>query len=349
MTRGQAKNANRVPRQRGTRAGVARVGARVDEVGEFALLDRLLPLPGHDRLVVGPGDDCAVVRGAGAHWLITCDAVVEGVHFERGWMSPHQLGRRAYLVNASDIAAMGGSPRYCVVSAAAPGDFPAADLLAALRGVAAAAAQSGAVVAGGNLSAARELMLSVCLIGAAPRHPLLRRGARPGDLLFVTGRLGDAALGLRQLRRDRRARGAAVGRFREPQPRLRAGAALARLGLARAAIDVSDGLLQDLGHLCRASGVGAVIEIERLPMSSRVRRAGWRLALAGGEDYELLCAVSVQNEGRLRRLAARLDCPFTLIGRCVEPRAGVRVVDARGEVLSDAMCGFDHFRSAEKR
>lgn len=319
------------------------------EVGEFALLERLLPLPGGRSLDVGPGDDCAFVRCAGEGWLLTTDALIEGVHFERPWLSPRQLGRRAYLVNASDIAAMGGAPRYCLISAAAPPGYPAADLLALLRALAAAAAEDGAVVAGGNLTRSRQLMISVSLLGVAPRRPLLRSGARPGDLLFVTGRLGDAALGLRRLRRDRAARGIAVRRWREPQPRLRAGAALARRGLARAAIDVSDGLLQDLGHLCRASGVGARIELESVPMSRAVRRAGARLALTGGEDYELVCAVSKRNEGRVRRLAASAGCDFTLIGRCVAGGEGVRVVDARGRDVAAGMTGFDHFRPRAKR
>jgi thiamine-monophosphate kinase len=346
MARESSRGGAKSPRRR---RAVAVGRRRIDEVGEFAFLDRLLPLPGPRRLVVGPGDDCAVVRAGGADWLLTTDAIVEGVHFERDWMSPEQLGRRAYLVNASDIAAMGGAPRYCLISAAAPGSFLAADLLAALRGVAAAAAADGAVVAGGNLTAARELVLNVAMIGSAPAHPLLRSGARVGDLLFVTGRLGDAALGRRQLRRNPRARGVAVHRFREPEPRLRAGAALARRRLATAAIDVSDGLLQDLGHLCHASGVGAVIEVDRLPMSPQVRRVGWRLALAGGEDYELLCAVSVRNEGRLRRLAAKLGCPFTRIGRCVDAHRGLRVVNARGDDVSSEMGGFDHFRRDAKK
>jgi len=338
MARRSASGASKSPRCR-----------RIDEVGEFGLLDRLLPLPGGRDLIVGPGDDCAVVRAGNSDWLLTTDTLVENVHFRRGWMTSRQLGRRAYLVNASDIAAMGGEPRYCLIAAAAPPSFPAADLLAILRGVASAATADGAVVAGGNLTAARQLAINIALVGAAPPRPLLRRGARHGDLLFVTGRLGDAALGLRELRRDRRARGMAARRFREPQPRLREGAALARRRLATAAIDISDGFLQDLGHLCRASNVGAVVEIERLPMSPQVRRAGWQLALTGGEDYELLCAVPLRNEERLRRLAAELGCRFTLVGRCVAAREGVRVVDARGDVMKDAMSGFDHFRPGRKR
>jgi thiamine-monophosphate kinase len=230
------------------------------------MLARLLPtLAVGPDVTLGPGDDCAVVRSGARQLLLTVDALVEGVHFLPGWLTPAQLGRKAFLVNASDVAAMGGAPRWCVLNLAAPRSARAADLAAISRGVAAAAAAAGASLVGGNLSRARELSVTVALVGEAPERPLTRRGARPGDLLYVTGALGEAVLGVRQLRRDAGARGAAVRRFRTPPVRLRAGALLARSGLAAAMIDVSDGLVQDLRHLCSASRVGARIALERVP------------------------------------------------------------------------------------
>jgi thiamine-monophosphate kinase len=175
------------------------------------------------------------------------------------------------------------------------------------------------------------------------KHPVTRAGARPGDLLFVSGTLGAAALGLRALLRDHRAGGFAVARFREPVPRLRAGAALARAGVVSAMIDVSDGLLQDLHHICEASGVGAEIELERVP---RPRSAGAiepALLLAGGEDYELLCAVPERHATRLRRLVPKLDCPLTWIGRVMPKSYGVRVRNVAGDILELPEAGFDHF------
>jgi len=313
-------------------------------LGEFGLLARLLPrLPQRRDVLLGPGDDCAVVRASAGRLLVTVDALVEDVHFRRGWLTPTALGRKAFAVNASDVAAMGGAPRWCVTHIGAPLRTPAATVDGIARGVAAAAAAAGASAVGGNLSRASELSVTVTLIGVAPPRPLTRAGARIGDALYVTGRLGDAALGVRQLTRSRAASGPAVRRFRAPTPRLAAGALLARRGLASAMIDVSDGLLQDLGHLCAASRVGARVELACVPAAAAVRRAGLELALSGGEDYELLFAVSPRREAALARAAAGFGCRITRIGECTRA-AGVRVVDAAGVARVWRTAGHDHFR-----
>jgi thiamine-monophosphate kinase len=321
----------------------------IGSLGELGFLARLLPtLRGGRGVLVGPGDDTAVVVSPTRRLLVTTDALVEGVHFRRGWLRPVQIGRKAYLASASDIAAMGGRPRFCLASIGVAPDFPSRDLAALHRGLGAAARETGARLVGGNLTRARELLVSVTLIGESPPRPALRSGARPGDLLYVTGTLGEAALGLEMLRRNAGARGEPVRRFREPPKRLRAGALLARSGYASAMVDVSDGLLQDLGHLCRASGVGARIEACLLPASPSVRRAGLSLLLAGGEDYELLCAVPARRQERVERLERRLGCRLTLIGSCVPARHGVRVLDERGRSLGDGRAGFDHFAAARR-
>jgi thiamine-monophosphate kinase len=323
-----------------SRSGVKTLG----ELGEFPFLDRLLPLlPSGRGSVVGLGDDCAVMRGLGKNVLLTTDALVAGVHFERGWMTPHQIGRKAYLVNASDVAAMGGRPRFCLVSLGAPVDFPVSDLLAIHRGIADAAAEHDAWVAGGNVARASELFLSIALIGEMTIAPVRRSGGRPGDALYVTGSLGEAALGLKQLQQNPSARGAAVRRFREPIPRVQAGMHFAR-GIASAMIDISDGLLQDLGHLCDASDVGAEILLDALPCSLRVRRDASMLALRGGEDYELLVAVPQKAEAHLKRLRAKLECEVTRIGGLLPKGDGLRVRDAAGKSIAIDGTGFDHFR-----
>jgi len=321
----------------------------IGELGEFGLLARLLPtLPIGRDVLLGPGDDCAVVRTAAGRILLTVDALVEGVHFRRGWLSAHQLGRKAFLVNASDVAAMGGRPRWAVLHIGAPPHTPAADLAAISHGAAQAAAAADASLVGGNLSRSRVLAVVVALVGSAPARLVSRAGARPGDLLFVTGGLGAAALGRRELRRNPAARGAAVRRFREPPLRVEAGALLASSGLATAMIDVSDGLLRDLGHLCAASGVGARVAGARVPAPAAVRRAGMSLALTGGEDYELLCAVPARHRRRIERLARRFGCAFTCIGECLPRRAGVRVVDAKGRAVPMSDTGHDHFRRGRR-
>jgi len=313
------------------------------DVGEHGFLARLLPrIPSGSGVFLGPGDDTAVVAADEKQLLLTTDTLVEGVHFRRDWMSARQIGRKAYLVNASDIAAMGGRPRFAVVSVGAPPDFPVRELSEIHRGMVAAAGETGAVVVGGNLSRAGQLFLSVTLVGETERA-VARSGGRPGDQLFVTGSLGDAALGLRSLLRSRRVGGSSVARFREPVPRLEAGSVLARGGVVSAMIDVSDGLVQDLGHICDASGVGAEIEVDRLPRSARVRAEEPALALTGGEDYELLFAVPARHRARLRRLIPRLGCPLSQIGRLLPKKQGVRVLDEQGELIGLSGSGFDHF------
>ena len=320
----------------------------IGDIGEFGFLARLLPrLPRGPGVIVGPGQDCAVIRCGGRRCLFTVDALVEGVHFEQGWLSAHQLGRKSLLVNASDVAAMGGRPRFCVVGLAVPDGYPLRDLTALQAGIVEAAGEVGALVVGGNLTRAQQLSVSIALLADAPQRIVTRRGARRGDRIYVTGTLGDAALGCRTLR-DHVSRRApsAVRRFREPSPRLRAGRALVDSGVVSAMIDVSDGLVQDLGHICEESAVGAVIRTDRVPLSATYRAVlgvDVALALHGGEDYELLCTVPERQVNRLERRQTRFECPITCIGEIVGGRR-IRVTCADGQDMTMAAPGYDHFR-----
>ncbi|MBI4516945.1 MAG: thiamine-phosphate kinase [Deltaproteobacteria bacterium] len=318
-------------------------------LGEFGFLDRLLPTLGRRRdVIVGPGDDCAVVRCGSRRLLITTDALVEEVHFERGWLTPVQLGRRSLLVNLSDIAAMGGRPTACVISVGVPPNFPVRDLLAIHNGIKSAGRAAGVAVVGGNVTGAAHLFISVTVLGEAGRRIITRAGARAGDEIYVTGTLGDAALGVRQLRQGQRT-GVAVRRYREPQARLTAGAVLAQHNLASAMIDISDGLLQDLGHIAAASRCGAVVEVDRLPYASALRRLppaqALQLALRGGDDYELLFIVPARRVAALEQLRRRLGCRVTRIGRCLPRRFGVELEGAGREVHVRGGGGWDHFAS----
>jgi thiamine-monophosphate kinase len=319
------------------------------DIGEFGFLARLLPrLPGGRGTIVGPGQDCAVISNRRRSWLITVDALVESVHFERAWLSPRQLGRKSFLVNASDIAAMGGQPRFCVVSLGLPVRYPVRDLFALQAGIVAAARECGASVAGGNLARADKLFVSITVLGDAPARIVTRQGARPGDLIYVTGTLGDAALGVCRLR-DRAGGGRSshpVRRFRQPSPRLQAGRLLVSRGIASAMIDVSDGLVQDLGHICSESRVGAEIQTATIPRSPAYRAAlatDLALALHGGEDYELLCTVPERNVKRLQRLAPQLGCRITCVGR-ITPGSGIDLTASDGSAVSLEAGGYDHFR-----
>jgi thiamine-monophosphate kinase len=313
----------------------------VGEHGWIArLLRRLAAAPPDRRVLVGPGDDAAVVRAGRRPLLLTTDTLVEGVHFRPGWLGPAALGARAFAVNASDIAAMGGVPTFALVALEAPASIPATTLDMLVGGLAAAAERAGARLVGGNLARGPHLAVTVALLGEAPGRVVTRAGARPGDLLYVTGVLGATGTAVRRL--------AAGGRGRLPAPPLRTRAGLLLARVAHAMIDLSDGLVQDLGHLCRASGVAAEVELARLPVAAACRRAlgaaAPAFAAAAGEDYELVFAVPPARVRVLERLRPRLRCRLTPIGRVVAGRPAVRLLDARGRAVRLGHGGFDHFR-----
>ena len=327
----------------------------IADAGEFGFLSALLPRLSAGRgTIVGPGQDCAVICCGRARVLLTIDALVEDVHFRTAWLSPHQIGRKCFLVNASDVAAMGGRPRACVVSLCVPPSYLVRDLSALQAGIVQAAGEVGAFVVGGNLSRAAQLSISIALLADAPRRLVTRQGARPGDQLYITGTLGDAALAVHLLRSARRARALPariMRRFQEPPSRLLAGRALVESGIVSAMIDVSDGLVQDLHHICEESRVGGIIDAARVPLSAAHRThpaAPDGLALHGGEDYELLCTIPERNVTRLQRMRGRLGCPITHIGE-ITSRRGVRVLDRTGKTVKPRVTGYDHFLSGAKR
>lgn len=310
------------------KTGGAGVVARRGRGGEFAALGRLASRlaatgarPAGDE--VWMGDDTAVLEPPRGRLLLTTDLSVAGVHGDLGLMTLADFGWRAFVASLSDIAAMGGLPRQAVVAVAGP---PATDLDLLYDGIAAASEQFGCPVVGGDLSGGAELAVAVAMTGGVPAGapPVLRSGARPGDGLFVTGPLGAAAAGLRLLRGaaagpaaapaadtrgDRPAAAGLADAHRRPQPRMEQGTA-ARLGGASAMIDVSDGLVADLGHVAAASGVG--FRLADVPVASGAQLDD---ALYGGEDYQLVLACP--DAGRLLEAfaAASLDSPLR-IGTC---------------------------------
>jgi thiamine-monophosphate kinase len=278
--------------------------------------------------------------------------MIENVHFRREWTSFSVLGERAFTVNASDIAAMGGKPTFALLSLGVPQECEVEDLDAFFDGFVRAAGACGAALIGGNMSAAPCLMLSVTLLGQAPHRVVTRGGAQVGDDLYVTGTLGDAALGLRMLQEGRTTADAQVvrERFLRPTARLAIGWEVAARGLATAMIDVSDGLLQDLGHLCEESRVGAVVDAGALPLSAAYRALlgdrDWSLALTGGEDYELLFSAAAEHRAALDALAQSSACSVTRIGRIVPQAEGLNVHGPDGTAYTPAHVGYDHFRLA---
>ena len=310
---------------------------RIAEVGEHRWLRQLIGTLRHaDAGVwIGPGDDAAVLRPERRPWVVTTDAQRAGVHFRAGWWSWSDLGRRTFLVAASDVAAMGAAPRAALLALEVPRHVDVAALSAFVRGFAAEGRRHGGSLIGGDVSAGPRFGAVATVLGTPRGRVVTRAGARAGDAVFVTGRLGATAWAIRERRAGRRVR------MPLPPARFAAGAALAPL--ASAMIDVSDGLLQDMGHLCRASRVGAVLELARLPVAApcvALGRRGRLLAATGGEDYELLFTIPA---ARLARLAhARPSCGITRIGTVVRG-SGVVVRDAAGRTVRASHAGFDHF------
>ncbi len=332
----------------GSRSAIVARESAADSVGEFALIARLcarLPLSPRTRL--GPGDDAAIIARSRGAQLLTIDSMVEGVHFNLRWGTAEQLGARALTVNLSDIAAMGGRPAACVVNLAIRPGLSLRFFEQMYAGLGRAARAARVDVVGGNIARADQLAITIALIGDAPARPLRRDAARVGDDIFVTGTLGDAAVGWRILAGKLHARGAArahlIDRFLAPVARLAAGARLARIRPVPAAIDISDGLWQDLGHILERSRVGAEIDPRAIPVSDAYRavmRDDLALALGGGEDYELLfCLRPGHTE---RRLTAILGLRVTRIGRIIKGR-GARFVGGG----APALAGWDQLRAAQ--
>ncbi|HEX4620771.1 MAG TPA: thiamine-phosphate kinase, partial [Myxococcaceae bacterium] len=264
----------------------------------------------------GPGDDCAVLAPVRGQLCVTTDAVVEGVHFTRRHFSYEDIGYKALAVNLSDLASMGARPVWFVCAVGLPRTVEGGAVRAMARGMARLARAHRVALVGGNFTRAPELSLTLTAAGEVPRGAaLLRGGGRSGDVLYVSGVLGDARLGLACLGMQRAPH--AQARQRRPKPRIQLGLISRRF--ATACIDISDGLAGDLGHLRKASRAGAEVDLGRLPVSRELRASAgddaWRWALAGGEDYELLIAVPERRTTAFERACHATRERVTRIGR----------------------------------
>ncbi len=344
-------------------AAVGDPGTTVGDLGEAAVIERIRRRTpdAPDWVPTGIGDDAAVVEPArGALDVVTTDTLVEGIHFDRSFVSAADVGHRTLAVNLSDLAAMGATPRVAVLSLVLPGTLAVADLDGMIEGLLALAAQHRVALVGGNVTRTHgPLVLGVTAVGAVRRRRVLTRdGGRPGDELWVTGAVGAAAAGLAALRQGPATEPASdadlddcIERYRRPEPRVRIGALLGRNRVARAGIDLSDGLADGLHQLARASGLGAVVDAAAIPVHPGARRwfarAGGdplEAALRGGDDYELLVAVP-RRQRRALRMLARLfrGVPVTRIGELTKsPDLVLRTADGDRPVPG----GYEHFRDA---
>ncbi len=340
-------------------------GTTVGAVGEFGLIDliqRALPasVRTHSTLRIGIGDDTAVWQPSpGEQVLITTDALVEGIHFDRSWQDWESLGWKSLAVNISDIAAMGGRPALATITLGLQAECLVDDILAFYRGAARLAVASGLLIAGGDIvRSPNRLSIGVTVLGETRQGRVLTRsGAQPGDLIAVSGTLGAAAAGLRLLqlpadapRRRSATAPALIDALLEPQPRVALGELLLAAG-ATAAMDLSDGLLGDLPKILAASAVTAELRVTDLPVAAAVRTLfpdEWQaLALRGGEDYELLFTIAADALPGLQEEATRIGQAITVIGEVMPTQVDVStltLVDQSGSSFEPDAGAFDHFR-----
>ncbi len=327
------------------------------DLGEKKLLLFLRKYLGKSAEIVRTfSEDCAVIdSGRGNCTLFTTDIQLENVHFKLEYTPPYYLGKKALKVNLSDISAMGGKPLYYLVSLGARGATPVDTIHEIYRGMRAAARKHKIYLIGGNVTESPLLLLDITMIGTVRRSEVLfRSGAKPSDLIYVTGPLGVSAEGLRLLKKGfrlgrkhpRRVR-QAILKHLDPPDLNEFARALARSGLANCMIDLSDGLAADLAEICRESKVGATILLDRIPVTTgRGTKANAKqkdLALHGGEDYHLLFTVSPDQAARLLRLALRKRMRLFEIGSIVHASGGIHGIDSKGRqtVLTG---GYQHFK-----
>ena len=348
------------------------LAATVGDCSERELISRIrqcLP-PAPEWLLVGIGDDAAVAEPERNRVeVLTVDALVEGIHFDRAFVPPDAIGHRALAVNLSDLAAMGAAPRLALLSMALPATLGLAEFDGIVAGFTALAKRSSLHVAGGNITRSPgPLMLDVTVMGTVKRRQALTRsGARPGDDVYVSGTIGSATAGLALLRERRTTNDEPrttnveprttnvdhlTASFLSPEPRLTLGMHLSRNRAASACMDLSDGLADGLRQIGEASGVGMIIDAAALPIEPAARAFfaargmdAVMQALTGGDDYELLFAVRPRTQRRLSAATKRGGVPLTRIGRCTAERR----ITLRGEAgsaidLDDLPRGFTHFR-----
>lgn len=335
---------------------IQEVGAfplKLKDLGEFKLIDRIREQASKGEGVYrGIGDDASVLNLPEGHQLLTStDLLIEGVHFRHDWTDCEALGHKAVAVNLSDIAAMGGVPRFIYIGLACPDETETSDLNAFLRGALDEAGKYGVSLVGGDTCRSPgPWMISVTIEGSAPKNQAVGRdGAQPGDLVMVSGTLGDSALALQLLSQGQEPQEFLSRRHHQPVAQVELGRLLGENNLASAMIDISDGLAGDLEHILQASQVDALIEETRLPLSDTFRDyaggspALLNLALFGGEDYELLFTVAPEKAAEVKSLCAANQLRIATIGGITKGSGVLSLQEKEGAVRPILVRGYDHF------
>jgi len=336
------------------------------DIGEFGLIRRIHELIDREGvktpgLTLGIGDDSASFHpNEGYELLVTCDCMLEGRHYLREYINPFDLGRRAMVMNVSDIGAMGGRPVYALVSLGLKKDTPVTDVLEMYRGFIQELNPLGASVIGGNITRSDySAFVDITLTGEVERDKIIRRStARQGDIILVTGFPGQAAAGLSTLLNNKGIgdlqSDPLVRAYNTPVHRAREGRAVALSGYATSMIDISDGLMGDLGHICEESGVGAEIIRAELPVSAHIRTFSafhgcdlYKTVLGESDDYELIITCAPNNKEKVCSAIAEIsDVPVTEIGRITSKSDGIKIVFPDGSKHEAVPHGWDHFKGA---
>ena len=327
---------------------------KVSELGEFRLIDllaKMLPVSQNQKLIVGIGDDAAAWQGDTSTQLATTDSLFQGVHFSLDTITWQELGWKSLAVNLSDVAAMGGVPSYALVSLALPENTEVKDVTDLYRGMIELAQRFEVEIIGGDTCRAPLVSITITVLGTTKNHgkqTLTRSTAKSGEKIAVTGYPGSAAAGLDMLSKNLQLSLEATSYLRNafihPLPRITEGHLLIEQNV-KTCIDISDGLVTDLRHLCCASNVDAHIEIDRLPvhhlLKATFREKATEMALSGGEDYELLFTAS---DKVIEKVISTVSCPITIIGEITAGISGkVILVDKKGKPFNLHKAGWDHF------
>lgn len=329
---------------------------RLKDIGEFGLISMIqkwvkTPNP---LLIRGIGDDSAVVELGKKLLLITTDILIEGIHFDTAWIDPFNLGRKSLYVNLSDIAAMGGQPRYFLISLGVPKSLSLSYISLFYKGLKDGAKRFGVDLIGGDTSLSQNIIINICLLGEAEKGKVIfRKGAKPEDDIYVSGTLGDSALGLEILKK-KGLNGKPKGLIKKhisPIPRVALGKAIGENRLATSMIDVSDGLLIDLQHILKESNVGAQIWEDMIPTSGLYKRVindysndFYKFAKTGGEDYELLFTAPTHLRNKILELSRSKGIPITRIGRILSKDEGYYLIKNDGTKYFPEKLGFEHFK-----
>ena len=330
---------------------------QLKKVGEFPLIDIILKQTNtsHPSVIKGIGDDAAVIaENSDRCLLITTDILREDIHFKKTFTTPYLLGKKCLSVNLSDIAAMGGTPFYYFVSISVPPEISLNFIKELYRGMHQRAKEFNTVLLGGDtVSSLKDIVISITLIGKAKKKSVIyRNSAKKGDLVYVTGYPGESALGLLMLKKDKESfkRRSAVNKHLDPCPRIEIGKTLAEKNLANSMLDISDGLLADLGHITCQSKKGARIYLSQIPLSNTYKKECLKFskdiynpALFGGEDYELLFTSAARNKTKIKNLSKKLGIPITCIGEITEAPKEIIVLDSSNKKMKIKNSGYRHF------